>query len=215
VVRVELDVALRVVVAKVRDELVRRRFGAAVRAASGHHELRSGRRDVDDALRASGGRRGECHELAHNVEQAEDVYGIHFQHRLGRDVLGGLVAIVADVARGAGDEDIDFADGFQDLGDAREVGLRGDVSLDFGVGVRFLETFLCGGEDAFAALQDDDAGYTGFGEGLADCVADAGRWEGVSCNASMLRGDCSVPPAVMRRVLPFASNLVFEGEMRS
>ena len=122
------------------------------------------------------------------MEEAEDVDGVHLQHRLGRDVLGGLVAVVANIARGAGDEDIDSADGFQDLGDAREVGLRGDVSLDFGVGVRFLEAFLCGGENAFAALQDDDAGYTGFGEGLADCVADAGRWEGVSRNASILRG---------------------------
>jgi hypothetical protein len=80
-----------------------------------------------------------------------------------------------------------LADGLQDFGDAREVGLRGDVGLDFGVGVRFLEASLCGGEDVFAALQDDDAGDAGFGEGLADCVADAGRWEDVSWNASILR----------------------------
>jgi hypothetical protein len=187
VVRVELDIALRVVVAKVRDELVRRRFGAAVRAAARHHELRGGRRDVDDALRAPRGGRGESHELAHDVEEAEHVDGVHLRHRCCRDVFGGLVAVVADVARGAGDEDVDLADGLQDFGDAREVGLRGDVGLDFGVGVRFLEASLCGGEDAFAALQDDDAGDAGFGEGLADCVADAGRWEDVSWNASILR----------------------------
>jgi hypothetical protein len=78
------------------------------------------------------------------------------------------LAVVAYVACGAGDEDVDFAYGLQDLGDAREVGLRGDVSLDFGVGVRFLEACLCGGEDAFAALEDDDAGNARFGEGLAD-----------------------------------------------
>jgi hypothetical protein len=80
-----------------------------------------------------------------------------------------------------------LADGLQDFGDAREVGLRGDVSFDFSVRVRFLEASFCGGEDAFAALQDDDAGDAGFGEGLADCVADAGRWEDVSCNAGILR----------------------------
>ena len=168
VVRVELDVALRVVVAKVRDELVRRRFGAAVRAASGHHNPRGGRGDVDDALGAAGSGRGDGHELAHDVKETNDVDGVHLLHRLGRDIFGWLLAVVADVARGAGDEDVDFAYGLQDLGDAQEVGLRGDVSLDFGVGVRFLEACLCGGEDAFAALEDDDAGNARFGEGLAD-----------------------------------------------
>ncbi|CAG8699089.1 4885_t:CDS:2, partial [Scutellospora calospora] len=177
VVRVELDVALRVVVAKVRDDLIRSGLSAAVRAASGHHKLRGGRRDVDDALRAAGGGRGDGHELAHDVEEAEDVDAVALSHGLGRDVFGRLVAVVANVARGAGDEDVDFAYGLQDFGDAREVGLRGDVGLDFGVGVRLLEACLCGGEDAFAALEDDDAGDAGFGEGLADGVADASRWE--------------------------------------
>lgn len=187
-VRVELDVSLWVVIAKVRDELVRSRFGATVRTASRHHKLRSGRRNVDDALRAAGGSRRDCHELAHDVEKTEDVDSIHLRHRLGRDVFGWLVAIVADVARGAWDEDVDLADGLQDLSDAREVRLRGDVGLDFGVGVRFLKACLCGGEDAFAALEDDDAGYAGFGERLADGVANAGCWDGVSCSPSILIG---------------------------
>jgi hypothetical protein len=121
------------------------------------------------------------------VEEAEDINCVHLLHGRGRDVFGGLVAVVADVARGAGDEDVDLADGLQDLGDAREVGLRGDVGLDSGVGVCFLEACFRGGEDAFAALEDDDAGDAGFGEGLADGVADAGRWDGVSWNASILR----------------------------
>jgi hypothetical protein len=168
VVRVELDVALRVVVAKVRDDLVRRRFGAAVRAAPRHHKLRGGRRDVDDTLRAAGSGRGDGHEFTHDVKETNDVDGVHLLHRLGRDIFGWLLAVVAYVACGAGDEDVDFACGLQDLGDAREVGLRGDVSLDFGVGVRFLEACLCGGEDSFAALEDDDAGNARFGEGLAD-----------------------------------------------
>jgi hypothetical protein len=80
-----------------------------------------------------------------------------------------------------------LADGLQDFGDAREVGLRGDVGLDFGVGVGFLEACFGGGKDAFAALEDDDARDAGFGEGLADGVTDAGRWDGVSWNASILR----------------------------
>ena len=149
------------------------------------------------------------------MEEAEDIDCVHLLHGRGRDVFGGLVTVVADVARGAGDEDVDLADGLQDFGDAREVGLRGDVGLDSGVGVCFLEACFCGGEDTFAALEDDDAGDAGFGEGLADGVADAGRWDGVSCYARISRVDYSVPPAVMRRVLPLASNLVFEGEMRS
>ena len=175
-IRVELDVALGVVVAKVRDELVRGGFGAAVRAGSLHDKLRRGRRDVDNALgaAASGGSRWDGHELAHDVEEADDVDGVALGHRLGRDVFGGLAAVVADVARGAGDQDVHFADGLQDFGDAWEVGLRGDVGLDFGVGVRLLEAFFCGGQDAFAALEDDDASDAGFGEGLADGVAYAG-----------------------------------------
>jgi hypothetical protein len=112
------------------------------------------------------------------VEEADDVDDVHLLHRLGRDIFGRLVAVVANVARGAGDENVDFADGLQDLGNAREVGLRGDVGLDFGVGVRFLEACLCGGENAFAALEDDDAGNACFGKGLADGVADASRWDG-------------------------------------
>ena len=214
-VRVELDIALRIVVAKVRDDLVRRGFGAAVRAASWDHKLRSGRRDVDDALRAARGGRGDGHELAHDVEEAQDVDVVALGHVLGRDVFGRLVSVVANVARGAGDEYIDFAYRLQDLGNAREVGLRGDVGLDFGVGVRFLEACLCGGEDAFAALEDDDAGDAGFGEGLADGVANARCWDGVSCGISTSGMDHEIPPAVMRMVLPFASNLVLKGETRS
>lgn len=57
-VRVELDIALRLVEAEVRDDLVCHRLGAAVRSHPGDVQLRRARRDVDDALGVAGRRRG-------------------------------------------------------------------------------------------------------------------------------------------------------------
>ena len=79
---------------------------------------------MDDALgAAAGSRRGERHELAHDVEEAKYVDGVALGQGLGGDVFGRLAAVVADVACGAGNQDVDFPYGLQDFGYAREVGL--------------------------------------------------------------------------------------------
>lgn len=49
------------------------------------------------------------------------------------------------------------------------------MDFDFDVWVRGLERFLGGIENFLTTLDDDDAGDAGFGERLADGIADTGR----------------------------------------
>jgi hypothetical protein len=150
VVRVELDIALRLVESEVRDDLVGRRFGTAVRSHAWDVQLCRARRDVDDALRATGRSRGQGEELANQVEQADDVDGVVCGDVLGLDGPGrvdGGSAFEAGCVGCAGDEDVDFTDRLDDLGHTWEVGLGGGVDFDFGVRVRFLERRFRFGED--------------------------------------------------------------------
>lgn len=80
------------------------------------------------------------------MEEPDDVDRVHFGKVVGGRVFSWLEADVASVC-GTGDEDIDLADRLDDLAHAREVGLRGGVSLNFGVRVGFLERLFGSGED--------------------------------------------------------------------
>lgn len=108
------------------------------------------------------------------MEEADDVCRVRVGDALCGIIFCRLHATHTARARGARYENINSANGAEDLGDAWEVGLRGGVSLDFDLGVGILEGFLCGGEDGLATLEDDDACDTGFGEGFGDGVANAG-----------------------------------------
>lgn len=111
------------------------------------------------------------------MEKSNDVDGVVCSEVLGLDGFGrvdGGSAFEAGSVGGAGDEDVDLADGLDDLGHAWEVGLRSGVGLDFGVWVCFLEGRFRFGEDGFAALDDDYACDASFGEGLGDGVTDTG-----------------------------------------
>ena len=142
----ELDISLRVVESKMSDDLVRRCLGAAVADGSRLVHLRRNRGDVDDALRTAGRSRRQRKELMNKMEEPDDVDSVHVGKILDRGVLGRFEADIATV-RGTGDEHIDVSDGLDDFAHAREVGLRGSVSFDLGIGVGFFKCLFSSGED--------------------------------------------------------------------
>jgi hypothetical protein len=211
----ELDIALRVIVRKVIDNLVRRCFGAAVANRSRLVHLRRKRRDMNDGLWTTGSSGRQSQELLNQMVKPDDVDSVHVVDLVRRDIFGRF-EVGASGACGASDEDVNLADKFEDLAHARVVGLRGGVSRDLGLGGGFLERLFCSGEHGFPALDDDDACDAGFRKGFADLVAYASGCSSVSGEGQGISTEVeSLPPAVMKSVLPLASNLVCFGEMRS
>lgn len=83
--------------------------------------------------------------------------------------------------------------------------MRAGECFDFGVRVGFLKRLFCLGEDGFATLNDDDPGDASFGKRFGYLVADASGYGRVSRGyATCMK--VLLPPAVINRVLPLASN---------
>lgn len=110
-------------------------------------------------------------------------------------------------------QDIDFANLFEDGGNAVEVGDGRRVRGDFGVGILGLEGLLRFAENLLSSLDQNKMLDAGFGEGLRDGEADAACLEGSVVEQPSLRRS-NKPPPVTSTVLSFPSNVV-EGAMRS
>ena len=153
------------------------------------------------------------------MEQADDVDGVVCSEVFGLDGLGRVDGRSAFEAGGVGsawDENVDFADRLDDLGHAWEVRLGGGVGLDFGIRVGFFKRCFRLGEDRFAALDDDDACDASLGERLGNCITDSRGLDAMSvAGLYCVVEEEVIPPAVMNKVLPFASNVLFDGETRS
>lgn len=75
---------------------------------------------MNDALRAAGSSGWQSEELAHKVEEPDNIHSIHLGEVLGGGVFSWFEADIAIVC-GTGDEDVDLTDRLDDLAYARKV----------------------------------------------------------------------------------------------
>ena len=156
-----------VLLGEMLDELVAGGFAWTVPDIAWLDYLACSGRDIDDNSWTGG---QECQELFDDVESADDI-GLEGELVVcDGDLLAWNEGVRCSDVR---NQDIDFANLFEDGGNAVEVGDGRRVRGDFGVGILGLEGLLRFAENLLSSLDQNKMLDAGFGEGLRDGEADA------------------------------------------